>query len=233
MITDLFTSLTEALTGQIHLAVIAAASWGILSILLSPCHLSSIPLIIGYMNQQDSIVHPRRAFTLSVSFALGILITIIVVGLVTAALGRLMGDMGSVGNWIVGILLIFIGLYLMDIVPLRWGGFALGRFQKVGAIGAFVLGLVFGFGIGPCTFAFMAPVLGVVFQTAGREPFLAFMLLLAFAIGHVAVIVLAGTLASWVQQYLNWQAESRTVRVLRRLCGFLVFLGGVYLIYLS
>ena len=79
----------------------------------------------------------------------------------------------------------------------------------------------------------MAPVLGVVFQTAGREPFLAFMLLLAFAIGHVAVIVLAGTVASWVQQYLNWQAESRTVRVLRRLCGFLVILGGVCLIYLS
>lgn len=76
---------------------------------------------------------------------------------------------------------------------------------------ALILGLLFGITLGPCTFAYMAPVLGIVFQTAQTSFASASMLLLAFGIGHCSVIVGAGTLSKKVQQYLNWSEELKTI----------------------
>jgi cytochrome c-type biogenesis protein len=100
-----------------------------------------------------------------------------------------------------------------------------------GLIAAFILGLIFGIGLGPCTFAFMAPILGVVFEVSSKDWILALSLLTAFALGHVSVIVLAGTLTQKVQQYLNWTENSKVSSYIKKICGVLVLLGGFYLIY--
>ena len=81
MIEDLFTILYNAMTGSIWLAIIASFSWGVLSILLSPCHLSSIPLVVGYISSQGKI-SIRRTFIISLVFSLGILITIGLIGVI-------------------------------------------------------------------------------------------------------------------------------------------------------
>ena len=52
-----------------------------------------------------------------------------------------------------------------------------------------------------------------------------------YGIGHCAVIVAAGTSTEAVQNYLNWNEKSKGVNILKRICGVLVMLGGVYLIY--
>lgn len=86
-------------------------------------------------------------------------------------------------------------------------------------------------GIGPCTFAFMAPMLGVTFTLAADNWAYGAFLLLLYGIGHCGVIALAGTFAGLVQRYLNWNEKSRGSEWLRRVCGVLVLLGGFYLIY--
>ena len=98
-------------------------------------------------------------------------------------------------------------------------------------IAAFLLGLIFGIALGPCTFAFMAPMLGVVFKVAATSMMYGVVLLLVYGIGHCSVIVLAGTFAEVVQRYLDWNEESRGATILRSACGVLVIMGGVYLIY--
>ena len=230
MSTDWFTALTEALAGNHFFAFFAAVLWGVISVLLSPCHISSIPLIIGYMNREKTVVHPRRAFQLSLVFSIGILVTITLAGLITAALGRMLGDISSAGTWIIGIMFVLIGLYLMDLISFNWDGFPLLKTAPPGLFGALFLGLLLGIGLGPCTFAFLAPMLAMIFKSAQTELFRAYMLLIGFSIGHVAIIILAGTLASWVQRYLNWQQESRAVLILKRICGGLVAIGGIYFI---
>ena len=77
----------------------------------------------------------------------------------------------------------------------------------------------------------MAPVLGVVFQTAATNIVLSVGLLLAFAFGHCSVIIGAGTLTKWVQKYLNWSDKSKITLYIKRVCGALVILGGVYMIF--
>ncbi len=230
---SLFTSLTEALYGSYSLALLASFIWGILSILLSPCHLSSIPLIIGFLTAQGE-KKTSRGFLLAFIFAVGIFFTIIVIGIITAALGRIMGDVGPYGKYAIVIVFIIVGLYLMDILRLPDTGLKLRPFGINNVFfSAFSLGLIFGIALGPCTFAFMAPVLGVVFQLSNTHVFLAGLLLLSFGLGHCIVIVVAGGLASRVQSYLDWTSRTQAVVWIKRVAGFFVILGGVYTLYIS
>ncbi len=229
MIDSLFTTLYEAMTGAVLIAVLASFAWGVLSILLSPCHLSSIPLVVGFISSQGKI-SIGRTFKISLIFSIGILITIALIGIITASLGRLMGDVGNVGNYLVAGIFFIVGLYLLDIIKFDWNTVGLKQTKTKGLLAALILGLLFGIALGPCTFAYMAPVLGVVFQTAQTNYFLAIIFLLAFGIGHCSVIVGAGTLTGKVQKYLNWSEGSKTILWIKRICGVLVILGGVYLI---
>ena len=230
MFEGIFNSLYEAMNGAIWLAVLASFAWGILSILLSPCHLSSIPLVVGFISSQGKI-SLRRTFNISLIFSVGILITIALIGIITASLGRLMGDIGGVGNYLVAGIFFLVGLYLLDIIKIDWNSAGLRKTKSKGLLAALILGLLFGLALGPCTFAYMAPVLGVVFQTAQTNYFLAVTFLFAFGVGHCSVIVGAGTLTGKVQKYLNWSEGSKTILWIKRVCGALVILGGIYLIF--
>jgi cytochrome c-type biogenesis protein len=227
---QLFVALTRAIEGSAPVALGASLVWGILSVILSPCHLSSIPLIIGFISEQGTLT-TRRAFGLSSLFGLGILITIAVIGIVTAAMGRMMGDVGRYGNYAVALVFLVVGLHLVGIIPMPFSGPGNIGIRRKGLAASFVLGLVFGVALGPCTFAYMAPVLTLSFKAAATNAIYAALLLATYGIGHCAVIVAAGTSTEAVQHYLNWNEKSRGVNIVKRVCGVLVMLGGVYLIY--
>ncbi len=226
----LFTSLSHAIEGAPLIALGASFVWGVLSILLSPCHLASIPLIVGFIDQQGRMT-ARRAFLISLLFSVGILITIALIGVITAAAGRMMGDVGRYGNYLVAGIFFLVGLVLMDVIPAPWSGAGQVDVRRKGAVAAFILGLVFGIALGPCTFAYMAPILGVTFKIAGTAPLYGAVLLLVYGVGHCSVIVAAGTCTELVQKYLDWNERSRGVTLIKRICGFLVLLGGLYLLY--
>jgi cytochrome c-type biogenesis protein len=233
MILSLLEWLSRSLEATPALAMTAAFGWGILSIILSPCHLVSIPLVIGFINEQGRITL-GKAFRLSLVFALGILITIAAIGAITAGMGRMMGDIGKWGNYLVAIIFFIIGLYLLGIIQLSWGNSATQNIvRKKGYLAALVMGLIFGVALGPCTFAYMAPMLGVAFRVAATNLPYAIMLMLAFGLGHCLVIVLAGTLTERVQLYLNWTEKSKAASILRKACGILVILAGGYFIYMT
>jgi len=229
---QLFTALTHAVEGTPALALGAALVWGILSILLSPCHLASIPLIVGFIDEQGRI-STRRAFLISTLFAGGILITIGAIGVITAAAGRMMGDVGRWGNYFVAAIFFVVGLHLLGVIPMPWSGPGQLGMKRKGVLAAFILGLVFGIALGPCTFAYMAPMLGVTFKLAATNIGYGILLLATYGVGHCSVIVVAGTSTELVQRYLNWNEESKGAAILKKVCGALVLLAGVYLIYIA
>lgn len=227
---QLFVTFTNAIEGSAAIALGAAFVWGILSILLSPCHLASIPLIVGFVSEQGNLTR-KKALAMSSLFAFGILVTIGIIGLVTAQMGRMLGDLGGYANYIVAIVFFVVGLHLMEIIPLPFSGPGGVGMKRRGLLAAFILGLVFGIALGPCTFGFMAPVLMVSFATAKTSLVYAVALLTVFGLGHCAVIAAAGTSAEAVQRYLNWNERSKGATIMRRICGVLVLIGGIYLIY--
>jgi len=215
------------------IALAGAFIWGILSILLSPCHLASIPLIVGYINGQGRIT-TRRAFVMAALFSVGILITITAIGIITGLMGRMLGDIGAYGNYVVAIIFFIIGLHLLEIIPLPFSGRKnQPKIEKKGVLAAFILGLLFGIALGPCTFAYMAPMLGIVFSVAASQFIFGVTLLLMYGIGHCSVIVFAGTFTEKVQRYLNWNETSKGTSILKKICGVLVIMGGIYLLYTS
>ena len=226
----LFESLTTAVSGAVPVALAAAFAWGVLSIILSPCHLASIPLIVGFIQGQGQPSH-RRALALSTLFAVGILATIALIGVITAAAGRLAGDIGATGNIVVAAIFIVVGLVLLDLMPMALPAPARVGLQRRGAWAALLLGLVFGIALGPCTFAYMAPMLAVAFKVATTHAAYGASLLLAFGLGHCLVIAIAGAGSAWVQRTLDWNAQSRTGTIVKKVCGALVVLGGLYLLY--
>jgi len=226
----LFTNLSHAVEGAPLIALAAAVVWGVLSIVLSPCHLASIPLIVGFISKQGEVT-AKRAFWTSTLFAVGILITIAVIGAITAAAGRMMGDVGRYGIYFVALIFFVVGLHLLGVIPVPFSGAGPVRMKRKGYLAAFILGLVFGIALGPCTFAYMAPMLGVTFKLAATNFLYGALLLLAYGVGHCAIIVAAGSSTELVQRFLNWNEHSRGVTVVKIICGLLVILGGVWLIY--
>lgn len=230
----LFEVLTAAVAGAPLVALAAAFAWGVLSIVLSPCHLASIPLIVGFLQGGDARgqtqLSGQRAAGLSALFAAGILVSIALIGGLTAAAGRMLGDLGPWGNYAVATVFFVFGLHLLDLLPLPEGWRPSPAQPRRGAAGALAFGLLFGLALGPCTFGFMAPVLGVTFSVATTSPVFAFGLLAAFGLGHCAVIGLAGVSSHRVQRWLSWQGDHPGARWLRRSCGALVVGGGVYLL---
>ncbi|MFP4027544.1 MAG: cytochrome c biogenesis CcdA family protein [Candidatus Brocadiia bacterium] len=230
MLEYLFTHLTEAVHGTPAVALGASLLWGILSIVLSPCHLASIPLIVGFIDEQGNM-STKRAFLISTVFSAGILATIAAIGAVTAAAGRMMGDVGVWGNYAVSVIFFVVGLHLLEVIPMPWSGPGQVGMKRRGMLAALILGLVFGIALGPCTFAYMAPMLGVVFHTGGTNPVFGGLLLLLYGVGHCSVIVAAGTSTELVQGYLDWNERSKGAVILKKICGVLVILGGLYLVY--
>lgn len=231
MIRTIFEWLSNSMQSNLIIALTASLLWGMLSILLSPCHLASIPLIVAFIGEQGKM-STKRAFWLAASFSLGILITIAAIGLVTGLLGRMLGDIGSYGNYIVAIIFFIIGLHLLEIIQLPF----LEKnnqpaFRKKGLLAAFGLGLIFGIALGPCSFAYMAPMLGIVFTISLTQFFYGAALLFAYGIGHCSIIVLAGTFTEIVQKYLNWNEKSKGTVLIKKICGVLIILGGIYLIW--
>jgi cytochrome c-type biogenesis protein len=228
----LFTILTHAVQGTPAIALSAAVIWGIMSILLSPCHLASIPLIVGFIDEQGQTT-TRRAFLASLLFASGILLTIAVIGAITATAGRMMGDVGKYGNYFVAIIFFAVGLHLLGVINMSWSSPEQIGIKRKGLFAAFALGLVFGIALGPCSFAYMAPMLAVTFKLGAEQPLYAGSLLLMYGVGHCSVIVFAGTSAGLVQRYMNWNKQSKGSLVLKRICGVLIIVGGLYMLYIA
>ena len=143
----------------------------------------------------------------------------------------MMGDVGRYGNYAVAAIFFLVGLHLLEVIPMPWSGPGQVNIRRKGAQAAFILGLVFGIALGPCTFAYMAPMLGVTFKLAATNLPYGVMLLLAYGLGHCSVIVFAGTFTGVIQKYLNWNERSKGAVLLKRICGVLVILGGLWMIY--
>jgi cytochrome c-type biogenesis protein len=226
---------TDALGASLAVGVAGALVWGVFSVLLSPCHLGTIPLVVGMVGatgSQGGVARRRgRGAILSFSFAGGMLVAIAVLGGLIATAGFAMQRYTWITNYVIAGIFVVAGLSLLGLVPISLPSLAPKTGGRKGALAALGIGFVFGLGLSPCTFAFIAPILGVTFGSAAASPLKGVALLLAFGIGHCAVIGLAGSSTELVQRYLDWNEKSKSLTVLKSICGVLVLVAAGVLIY--
>lgn len=225
----LFQSVNELMKGGFLFAMVASFIWGILSVALSPCHLTSIPLIIGFVDSTEEKKTSRR-FVISLFFAVGIVLSIAGIGVITASAGRIAGDLGPWTNWFAAIIFAVIGFHFLDIIPLSFNGLGEIPLKKKGRRAAFIIGLLFGVALGPCTFAFMAPVLAVTFVKSEFSLIGNVAILFSYGVGHSFLMVLAGTFTGSLQKYLHWTHTHNHTSILKKIAGVLLLIGSLYFI---
>jgi cytochrome c-type biogenesis protein len=227
LLSEVFVALSAMLESSLTFVLFAAFLWGVLSIVLSPCHISSIPLVVGYVNRNGR-QSTTRALTTSLYFSGGVLLSLLVIGAITSLMGKMLGDIGNAGIYLVGAVFILTGVWLLDLVRAPVCDVRLASGNT--AVGGILMGFVFGAALGPCTFGFMFPVLAVAFKSADQSLLIAIAIILAYAIGHSLVIVFAGVGVNQLQRFLNWDSKSRGTLWLKKACGVLVILTGLYLV---
>lgn len=200
--------------------------WGLVSVLLCPCHIAAIALIMGYVGGQGENLKSRTAILHAALFSLGIIITVTVVGAVCAALGRILGDISPYWGVPVGLLIILLGLSLTGALSLHAPSALLHGLRLRGALGAFMLGLLYGLLSGACTFGFLAPVLALM--SAQGLVLKGTLLVFAFAVGHALPILAAGASAPLLHKILHSAGLQKAGLVGRVAAGGLVVAVGAY-----
>ncbi len=228
MLAEWFITINEWITGAFYLAALGCFLWGMVSVLFSPCHLASIPLIVAYVAGQDQTMKPRQAAQYAVLFTMGLFITIAVIGVVCALLGRMLGDVGSYWQILVGLVLVWVALGMLGVEKCNLSGSRLQRLNVKGRGGAFLLGLAYGVLSGSCTFGFVAPILAII--TVQQQVLTGVMLILLFALGHCLPIVIAGSSTAAVRRLTESETWIASGGWFKKSAGMVIGLLGIYFI---
>ncbi len=175
---------------------------------LSPCSISLLPITIAYLAGFNGNQHP---FIRSASFSSGIVSALVLLGSLSAFVGKIYGQIPDVISTFVALLAVVMGLNLLGIIQFRLPtGPEPNLWQKKvpSPIAPFAAGLAFGLAASPCTTPVLALLLAWIIQS--NSPFLGVLLLTCFGLGQIIPLLLAGTLAGIaptllaLRPFTNW-----------------------------
>jgi len=228
MLDQLFLTVNMWMTGGSIMAALGCFLWGMISVLFSPCHLASIPLIVSYVAGQNDTIETGQAARYAIVFTIGLFLTIAFVGIITSLLGRMMGEAGPYWAILVGGILIWVALDMLGVKACSISGGAISRLRLKGLPGAFTLGLAYGLLSGSCTFGFIAPILALI--TLQQKIVTGILFITLFGIGHCLPIAGAGSSAAVVKRILENGKIQQGGLWFRRSAGVVIGIFGIYFV---
>ena len=193
----------------------------------SPCVLSTIPMVVGFVGGYSD-GDRGRAFRYSLVFVLGLSLTFTMFGAAAGLLGTMFGTLGGKWYLITGVVALVMGGQLMGLYELRLPVSFDYRPKQGGVVGSFLLGLFFGVVSSPCATPVLVVLLTVV-ATKG-EVFYGVALLFTYAIGHCLLMLIAGTFTGFVESLAKAKGVVNFSTWSKRAGGLLVALVGLYLL---
>jgi cytochrome c-type biogenesis protein len=196
----------------------------------SPCILAIIPLVIGYVGGYSE-GNNKKAVVYALVFALGLSITFTILGAIASLIGGLFGDVGKFWYYLAAAVAIVMGLYLMGVIRFKFPQLVTLKSKHNGILGAFLLGLLFGAVSSPCA----TPILVVIlaFVATKSSVIYGMSLLFTYAVGHCALIVLAGIFTGFVESYAKSKGVSNFSSLTKKISGILICLAGLYILYIN
>ena len=221
---DLANSLANYLGSFSLLAYFFVFIGGVL-ISFTPCVYPLIPIIVGYIGGQKKKSR-FQLFLLSLLYVLGMAATYSALGALASLTGKIFGQVQSspIAHFIVGNIMIFFGLSLLDVFHIRFFSFG-GKF-KLSGLGSFGMGMISGLIASPC----ISPVLGVLltFVATKQNILYGISLLFTFALGMGLVLLIAGTFTGL---FTRLPRSGKWMERVQKFFGFfLIFFGEYFLI---
>lgn len=229
MITQWLETLSTLISQSIWLAPLLALLAGILTS-VTPCALSSVPLVIGYVGGTSNN-DPKKAFRLSLTFALGMAATFTALGTVASLLGQLMGSSNKWWYLVLGVLMLLMALQTWELFNFIPSTYLTSTATRKGYIGAFIAGILGGVFSSPCA----TPVLVVLLGLVARSGNVAWgiLLLLLYALGHSFLVLAAGTSVGFVKKITSSGKYGTLSTVLKYVTGGAILLIAFYMFYLG
>jgi len=228
MIQSFSGNISQIIQSNPWLAFVAVFIGGLLTA-SNPCVLAMIPLTIGFVGGTREISGLKKALLFSIFFVLGLSVTFTILGLIAVSLGRLFGDIGSFWKYLVAGICLIMGLHLMGIFKFNIKIPHFAKPKVSGLIGAFFLGLLFGVVSSPCA----TPILAVLLAFIAAKGNLVYgvTLLFFYALGHCALILVAGTSVGAAKNMLASRGLRMSTGILRKVAGALIILVGGYFLF--
>lgn len=226
---ELLESLSVMIKESFWLAPMLALLAGLLTS-VTPCSLSTIPLVIGVVGgtgEKDT----KSAFKLSLTFATGTAIIFTVLGTVASLAGNLIGTSAKWWYIALGILMVMMALQTWGIFNFIPSTYLISKNRKKGYIGALIAGILGGIFSSPCSTPVLIALLAIV---AGKGSVVwGIILLLLYSVGHAVLAVIAGTSIGFIQKLSVNGKYGRFSIILKLAMGGVILLIAFYMFYLG
>ncbi len=182
----------------------------------SPCVLPFFPAVIGYVakNTEGSKAAGREGFLLSLLFVLGFSSTFAIIGAFASYLGGLVSLTNRTWYFVVGAVLIIVGLHFMQIIKLRLVvpvKLTADSIKFKGGPGAFVLGILLGLILSPCATPVVAVILTYVASKGNAV--LGSALLFTYSLAHGLPLMAAGTSTGFITRLSFLQKHRQLIEI--------------------
>ena len=198
---------------------------------IGPCNVAMIPLIIGFVGGRVGVGR-GRSFLLSLTFAVGLAITFMLLGIVASLVGGLIGGTSHVWYYVVAAVCVLIGISMLGVFRLPEVpevGRLRERIRLRGVLGALALGLVSGLVASQCATPVLAAILTYVMSKDGALVYGA-ALLFVYSLGRGVPIVLAGTFAGALKRL---QTLGRWSTTIERVSAVIIIGVGLYFLWIA
>ncbi len=229
MIDTWLNQIAQSMQSNVWIAPILALLAGVLTS-FTPCSLSNIPLVIGYVGGVGE-KNTKKAFMYSIIFALGTAVTFISLGLIATSAGKLMGNTSQTWYLILGVLMILMALQTWEIFQFIPSMNLLSKSKAKGTVGAFIAGVLGGVFSSPCSTPVLIALLAIV---AGKgNLFWGILLMFLYSIGHSVLVIIAGTSISFVKTVSNNVKYRKLAIILKLVMGTAILQIGLYMFWLA
>jgi cytochrome c-type biogenesis protein len=197
---------------------------------LGPCNVATIPLIVGFVGGSHDLPR-RRAFTISLAFAIGLAITFMALGLIAALIGGVIGANTRRWYYLVAGICFVIGLHMLGVLNLSFPMLFASLRDKVGlkgVSGALALGLISGLVASQCATPVLAAILTYVMAKGAM--FYGAVLLFVYALGRGVPVVLAGTFTGALK---NFQKLGHWNDLIEKASGVIILAVGFYFLWIA
>lgn len=221
-------NLTQLFTNQTSIYILFAASFlgGLISS-VSPCSLSMLPLIIGYIGGYSE-AKPMRTLLQMIIFVIGTGIVFSIIGGICAFTGKIF-----VGNpyfaLIVASIVMIMGLKILGVIefelPVMIKEIPQNKVNN-DFLYPLILGAVFALIGTPCSTPILASIMA--FASISAKISNAVIMLFLFSIGQGLILIIAGFLTSKLKANENFYKISETIM---KISGILLILVALYIFY--
>jgi cytochrome c biogenesis protein CcdA len=203
---------------------------GAISVFVCACNFAVIGAVTGYAGALGASGKTKAIITSSLFFLVGNVVAMSAIGCLVGYAGEFfISSMGNYWKIGAGVILIFFGVYILDILPFKIPGMSVSFQSKKGGIaGAALFGFIIG-GVMPLSSLCCNPFFPIIIAASFVQgsTLWGFFMLFAFALGHSAVLS-AIMLGSGLGFGKASKALSKVAVVLKYAGGIALIVFGFY-----